>query len=33
MSIIIEYVLCYSTAFGLGMACGILVTMWSRKHG
>jgi hypothetical protein len=31
MSIIIEYVLCYSTAFGLGMACGILVAYYAKQ--
>lgn len=28
---IIEYVLCYSTAFGLGLACGLFIAYKTSK--
>ena len=31
MNIIIEYVLCYSFSFLLGMFVGILLSMWAMK--
>lgn len=31
MQTIIEYVLCYSTAFGLGLVCGLFIAYKTSK--